>query len=173
MNLSRSEGQRKTPSLSLGRWIVILTGFILFVIVSLVLFVRSADSEYRAGEKQAIRIAKEQGGLSEISDVVTHTWDETVWVVTGTDSEGETWMIWERQEELVRKKVSENMSEEQMLAKFSQEHSGSPIRIIPGWFKGQPAWEIRYWSEKEKQHQSLDFYSFEDGRMLKTYVLSS
>ncbi|WP_239614229.1 cell wall elongation regulator TseB-like domain-containing protein [Cohnella mopanensis] len=173
MNLSRSEGQRKIPSLSLGRWIVILAGFILFVIVSIVLFVRSADSEYRNGENRAIRIAKEQGGLVEISKSSPHTWDETVWIVTGNDSAGETWMVWERKDELIRKKVSENVSEKQMLAKFSQEHSGDPIRIIPGWFMDQPAWEIRYWSEKSKQYQSLDFYSFEDGRVLKTYVLSS
>jgi len=173
MNLSRSEGQRRMPSLSLSRWLIIITGFIAFVIVSFVLYVRSADTDYRRAEINAIRIAQEQGGLTKVTDAINHTWDETVWVVSGTDSDGQAWMIFERQEELVRKKVSENLSEEQMLAKFAQEHSGSLIRILPGWFRDQPIWEIRYWNEQNKAHQSLDFYSFEDGKMLKTYVLSS
>ncbi len=174
MNLSRSEGQRKMPSLSRTRWIIILTGFILFVVVSLVLYVRSADSDYRQAENRAIRIAKEQGSLTEVTEAVSHTWDETVWVVTGKDAEDQIWMVWERQDELIRKKVSDNMSQQQMLEKFTGEHAGrTPIRIIPGWFKGQPAWEIRYWTDESKQHQSLDFYSFMDGSVLKTYVLSN
>ncbi|QJD82461.1 cell wall elongation regulator TseB-like domain-containing protein [Cohnella herbarum] len=172
MNLSRSEGQRKMPSLSLGRWLIVLAGFIVFVLVSAVLFVRSADSEYRSAEKQAIRIAKAQGGLAEVDEAVSHTWDETVWVVTGKDSEGTEWMIWERKDELIKKKISENISEQQMLAKFAEEHSGTPIRIIPGWFMNGPAWEVRYWNEKSQEHQSLDFFSFQDGKLLKTYVLS-
>lgn len=173
MNLSRSEGNRRIPSLSLAKWIIVLAGFILFVTVSFVLYVRSADSEYRNSETTAIRIAKEQGGLTDIDEAVTHTWNETVWVVSGTDADGEKWMIFERMNEVVRKKLSENTSEKQMLAKFSEEHNGTPIRIIPGWFNGEPVWEIRYWNEKSKEYQSLDFYSFENGSMLKTYVLSS
>ncbi|TFE30040.1 DUF5590 domain-containing protein [Cohnella luojiensis] len=173
MNLSRSEGKRNIPSLSLARWFIVLTGFFVFVAVSFFLYVRSADSEYRNSETNAIRIAKEQGGLTEIDEAVTHTWNETVWVVSGKDADGENWMIFERVDEIVRKKLSENMSEKQMLAKFSEEHNGTPIRIIPGWFNGGPVWEIRYWNENSNEYQSLDFYSFENGSMLKTYVLSS
>ncbi len=174
MILSRSEGQRKVPSLSLIRWLVILTGFIVFVIVSFVLYVRSADSGHRNAENNAVQVGLRQGGLIEVTGAVRHTWDETVWVVTGKDPEGETWMIWERKDDLVKRKVSENMSEKQMLAKFAEEHDGlSPIRMLPGWFQGQPVWEIRYWNESGKQHQSIDFYSFQDGSRLRTYVLSS
>ncbi len=173
MNLSRSEGQRRMPSLSLVKWLVILTGFVLFVLVSFYVYVRSADSDYRRAENNAIRIAKEQGSLTDISEAISHTWDETVWVVSGKDADGQDWMIFERSNELVRRKVSENMSKKQMLAKFSQEHGGTPIRIIPGWFENQPVWEIRYWNEKSKENQSIDFYSFYDGTMMKTYVLSS
>ncbi|MCD9021154.1 DUF5590 domain-containing protein [Cohnella silvisoli] len=174
MNLSRSEGKRKLPSLSLVRWLVVLIGFIVFVIVSFVLYVRSADSDYRNGETKATRIALDSGGLAKVTDAVIHTWDETVWVVTGTDSEGQAWMIWERKTELVKRKVSENMSEKQITAKFALEHGGAaPIRTIPGWFENQPVWEIRYWNEKDHLHQSIDFYSFQDGTKLRTFVLSS
>ncbi|RED60400.1 DUF5590 domain-containing protein [Cohnella lupini] len=173
MILSRSEGQRRMPSLSLVRWLVIVTGFVVFVLVSFFLYVRSADSDYRRAENVAIRIAKEQASLTDITEAVTHTWDETVWIVSGKDAEGEEWMIFERSSELVRRKISESISKKQMLAKFSQEHTGTPIRIMPGWFENQPVWEIRYWNEKSKENQSIDFYSFNDGTLMKTYVLSS
>jgi uncharacterized protein YpmB len=175
MNLSRSEGQRKLPSLSLLRGLVILAGFVLFIIVILVIYVRSADSDYRNAESNAMQIALKSGSLKEVTGAVSHTWNETVWVITGTDSEGQAWMIWEHGSELVKRKISENMSEKQMITKFTQEHGGStPIRMIPGWFENQPVWEIRYWNdEKSKQHQLIDFYSFQDGTKLKTFVLSS
>jgi uncharacterized protein YpmB len=173
MNLSRSEGQRKLPSLSLIRWLVVVVGFVVFVVVSFVLYVRSADSDYLNAEKHAKQIAIKNGGLTEVTNAGSHTWDETVWVVTGKDSEGQSWMVWERASELVKLKVDENMSEKRMIDRFSQEHAGlKPIRIIAGWFEDQPVWEIRYWNEKGN-YQSIDFYSFQDGTKLRTYVLSS
>lgn len=173
MNLMRSGGQKRAPALSLVKWLILATGFVVFVLVSLFLYVRSSDSQYRDAENNAIRIAKEQGGLAEVSDAISHTWDETVWVVSGKDPDGESWMIFERETGIVREKMSDNLTRKQMLAKFALDHAGAPIRIIPGWFKDGPAWEIRYWNGSDKRQQSLDFYSFKDGTMLKTYVLSS
>jgi uncharacterized protein YpmB len=174
MSLSRSEKERRLPTLSLKRWLVLITGFVVFVIVTFVLYIRSADSEYRKAESKAAQIAQKQGGLVEVSEAVRHTWDETVWVVTGLDSENQTWMIWERKEELIKRKVNENKSEKQMLSIFTQEHAGvTPIRMIPGWFQDQPIWEIRYKINSGDGQQSIDFYSFKDGTKLKTYVLSS
>jgi uncharacterized protein YpmB len=174
MILSRSEKERRLPSLSRIRWLILITGFVVFVAVSFFLYIRSADSHHRNAMNNAIEIAHKQGGLKDVSEAVIHTWDETVWVVTGMDSEGETWMLWERKTELVKRKVSENMSKKRMLTKFSEEHVGlEPIRVLPGWFNDQPVWEIRYWNETAKEHQSIDFYSFQDGTKLKTYALSS
>jgi len=173
MNMSRSDGKRAFPSLTLGRWFVIIAGFVVFVAVSFVLYVRSADADYRRAENEAIRIAKQQGELVKVFEAVPHTWQETVWIVTGEDAEGERWTLFQLPSEIVRKKASENMTEEQMLVKFAAEHAGEPIRIMPAWFSGQPAWEIRYWNENSQEHQSLDFYSFADGSRIRTYVLSS
>lgn len=174
MNLSRSARERRLPSLSLIRWLVVIAGFLVFILVSFVLYVRSADSGHRHAEKKAYEIAQNQGGLAEVSKASIHTWDETVWVVVGKDTEGETWMLWEREQELVKKKVSENVSEEQMLAKFSTDNPGrKALRILPGWFQGQPVWEIRYRNDSDAGKQSIDFYSFEDGTKLRTYWLAS
>ncbi|MFB9275230.1 DUF5590 domain-containing protein [Cohnella cellulosilytica] len=172
MNRGRSEGKRVLPSLTPGRWLVIVAGFVVFVAVSFVLFISSADSEYRKAENQAIRVAKEQGELVKVLDSDRHTWQETVWIVTGEDAGGEQWTVFELENEVVRKKASENLNERQMLDKFAAAHTGKPIRIMPAWFNGQPAWEIRYWNESSEDRQSLDFYSFEDGSLIRTYVLS-
>ncbi|MFD0670373.1 DUF5590 domain-containing protein [Cohnella sp. GCM10027633] len=172
MNLSRSESLRKIPRISWARWIIVIAGFIVFVIVSFVLYVRSADSDYRRAEERAIKAAKQQGGLAEIDGAELHTWQENVWIVTGDDEQGETWMIWERQTETLKLKVSENVSKSRMIAKFAETHGGrKPNRILPGWFQGVPAWEVRYWSETGKRHEAIDFYAFKDGAKLKTYEL--
>jgi uncharacterized protein YpmB len=175
MNLSRSTRERGMPSISFIRWSIIILGFLVFVAVSLVLYIRSADSGYRSSESTAIRIAKNQADLAEISEVDLHTWEDTVWVVTGKDAAGETWMVWELKDRIVKLKVKDYLSEKQIIGKFSADHNGkTSIRVLPGWFQGKPIWEIRYWDDESvKQYQSIDFYSFEDGTQLKTYRLSS
>lgn len=172
MNLSRSESLRRGAGISWLRWGIVLLGFIAFAAVSFVLYIRSADSDYRRAEHRAIAIAKQQGELVDIERAELHTWQENVWIVTGDDAQGETWMIWERQNELLKLKVSENISKSRMIRKFADGHGGEePNRILPGWFQGAPAWEIRYWSESGKRHEAIDFYSFKDGTKLKTYEL--
>lgn len=174
MILSRSAKERKLLSLSLIRWLIIIAGFLLFIIVSFVLYIRSADSGHRHAEKKAYQIAQNQGGLAEVSKASIHTWDETVWVVSGEDEEGQEWMVWEREQELVKKKVSENVSEQQMLELFATGNAGrKALRILPGWFRGQPVWEIRSRNEPNDGHQLIEFYSFESGTKLRTYWLVS
>lgn len=172
MNLSRSESLRKLPRISWARWVIVVIGFIVFLTVSFVLYIRSADSDYRRAERRAITVAKQQGGLVSIESAELHTWQENVWVVTGDDEQGETWMIWERKTELLKHNVSDNVSKARMITMFSEEHNGEkPNRILPAWFQGVPAWEIRYWSETGNRHEAIDFYSFKDGSKLKTYEL--
>lgn len=174
MILSRHAKERKLPSLSLIRWLVIIAGFLVFVLVSFVLYIRSADSGHRHAEKKAYQIALNQGGLAEVYQASIHTWDETVWVVRGEDEEGQQWMIWEREQELIKQKVSENISEDQMSGIFARDNPGrKALRILPGWFRGQPVWEIRSRNEPKDGHQLIEFYSFENGEKLRTYWLAS
>ncbi|XID94354.1 DUF5590 domain-containing protein [Paenibacillaceae bacterium WGS1546] len=172
MSLSRGDERRRAPALTFGKWMILVGGFILFVLVSFVLYIRTVDADYRQAEKQAIRIAKEQGGLTEIMEASTHTWDETVWVVTGKDGDGEEWIFYERESELVKLRAAEHVSRDRMLALFKESRGEEPIRMMPGWFRGQPAWEVRYWSAQEEDLQSIDFYSLKDGSLLRQYVLS-
>jgi uncharacterized protein YpmB len=172
MTLSRSESFRRIPRISWSRWLIIIFGFIVFVIVSAVLYVRDADSNYRAAEHRAVRIAKQQAELTDIDRADLHTWEENVWIVTGKDAKGEAWMVWERPSGLLKYKISENFSKSQMLSKFKAEHNGvEPNRILPAWYQGVPAWEIRYNSNNGGQHEAIDFYAFKDGMKLITFDL--
>ncbi|KIL34804.1 hypothetical protein SD71_17430 [Cohnella kolymensis] len=174
MNLSRSQSLRRIPSISRTRWLVLLCGFALFLIVSFVLYIRSADSNHRDAEFKAMDIAEQYVDFKHIDYAVSHTWDETVWVVKGKDSADEQWMVIERKEGVVKLKLSENTTEKQIRQKFSDEHSGlKPIRALPGWFQGQPVWEIRYWSQIGGKHQAIDFYALKDGSRIRTYELPS
>lgn len=174
MSLSRSETLRKIPRISWGRWLVVFAGFVVFVLVCFVLYIRSADADYRRAETRAIAYAKQQGGLTDIDAVDLHTWEENAWIVTGKDADGEQWMIWVRQSDYVKLKVSENVSKARMIGIFTAAHGGEkPIRILPAWFQDAPAWEVRYWNDAGVRHEAIDFYSFKDGSKLKTYELSA
>ena len=172
MSLSRSENRRRLPALSLGRWI--FAGFLLLLAlaVSAVLFIRSEDAGYRRDENRAIQLAKNQGGLTEVERAELYTWNETLWIVIGKDANNESWIIWERNDGLVKKKLSEGFSESRIRERFASERpSADPIRVLPGWFSGQPVWEIRYYKTRSTRQQGIDFYSFQDGTLLQTYDL--
>ncbi|MBB6635344.1 DUF5590 domain-containing protein [Cohnella thailandensis] len=172
MSLSRTENRRRSHAIPPWRWALLIIGFLVFLCVAFFVYVRSADSDYTAEERQAIRIAKTEAGLKEIDGTYKHVWEETVWVVAGTDEQGEKWMVWERANEVVKEKLSGGYNENQIVSQFRLQHPGTNIvRILPGWFQNQPAWEIRYVSDPETKRQAIDFYQFQSGKHLKTYDL--
>lgn len=172
MSLSRAE-ERKRPSIMTGRrWTMLILGFLVFVCVIFVLYVKSAAADYQNEKDDAIRLAKKEAGIVKQTDAVKHVWDESVWVVTGKDADGVKWFVWERQSGIVKEKADDGLSEAVVKQRFAEEHPGKKIvRVIPGWFENQPAWEIRYVSDPATERQAIDFYSFLDGTLLKTYDL--
>lgn len=172
MNLSRTESRSRLRQIPLGRWIVAVLLLFAAIAAAFVLYVRAADSDYRDGKRQATALAIEQGELTEIERVTSYTWEESLWILQGKDASGETWMLWERGDGFVKRKLSESRSEEQMLAQFGlQLPAAEPIRIQPGWFGNAPVWEIRYRQSPDTERQSIGFYSFEDGKLIRTYDL--
>ncbi|MFC5699933.1 DUF5590 domain-containing protein [Cohnella faecalis] len=169
----RTEHNRAPRAMTAGKWVFVIVCFIVFLIVSFVVYIRSSESEYRKDERTAIRIAREQGGLKKIDEALPYTWEESMWIVRGEDERDQIWYVWERKDGIVKKLESEGLSEQQAKQRFSDEYGGdvSPVRIIPAWFDGQPAWEVRYESRTQAGHQAIDFYSFENGAKLKTYEL--
>jgi uncharacterized protein YpmB len=151
----------------------VFAGFVLFVAVLFVLFVRSVNADYRAEENRAIALAKTQGGLVRVDAAVQYTWEEPVWVVRGRDRNKHTWIVWERRDGLVKEQESLNYPESQMRERFAAERpTAKPLRVVPGWFRSKPVWEIRYEDRASTSGgQAIAFYSFKDGTLLTTYEL--
>jgi len=172
MSLSRSESRSRLRDISLGRWIVAVLLLLAAIAAAFVLYVQAADSDYRNGEQRAAALAIKQGELTEIESVTPYTWEESMWIVQGKDANGEAWMLWERGDGFVKRKLSESRSEAQMLAQFGlQLPAAEPVRIQPGWFGNAPVWEIRYRQSPDTDRQSIGFYSFEEGTLIRTYDL--
>lgn len=172
MSLSRTE-QRKRPPIMTGRkWTLLIVGFLVFVCVVFVVYVKSAGADYQNEKDDAIRLAKKEAGIVKSTGAVKHVWDESVWVVTGKDADGVKWFVWERQDGVVKEKADDGLSEASVKQRFVEEHPGKAIvRVLPGWFEGQPVWEIRYVSDPDTERQAIEFYSFKDGTELETYDL--
>lgn len=168
----RRRERRRRHATVIGRWAALAGGILIALVVLAVLYVRSADADYRRGEKQAIELARAQAGLAEADRAVLYTWDETLWIVIGKNHEGEPIIVWERESGLETARMAEGYSEEQILEQFRKDRPGARIiRMLPGWFQDMPVWEIRYAPSPDTKEQGLDFYSFRTGNLLKTYTL--
>ena len=175
MSLSRSESFRKpVRALSVRNGIIIGAGLLLFLAVGAVLSVRTADADYRRDERQAHALAKREAGLIEIRESVHYTWEESMWILRGRDAEGVEWYVWQRADGIVKEKASDVLGEADALRLFREQRPDADvIRVLPGWFQNEPAWEIRYKQIKgpNTRGQAVDFYAFRGGGRLKTYDL--
>ncbi|THF78417.1 cell wall elongation regulator TseB-like domain-containing protein [Cohnella fermenti] len=172
MSLSRLEDRRRTHGIPAWRYILLAALFLLFLCVAFFVYVRSADAEYTADERKAIRLALSEGGLANVDATYKHVWEETVWVVIGTDAQGDKRIVWERESGISAEQMSAGYDEDQIVSRFRIDHPGDDIvRILPGWFQNEPAWEIRYVTDAASKLQAIDFYQFHSGEHLKTYDL--
>ncbi|MFC3801347.1 DUF5590 domain-containing protein [Cohnella sp. GCM10012308] len=174
MTPSRIAERRRQSAWTGWRLTLIVLGFLVFVAVVFVVYIRSADAEYRGEERAAVAKAKQEAGLIKIGNVSKHVWDDSVWVVEGKDASDTDWFVWLRQDGSIKEKSGDGYSEEGIRDRFNSDHPGKKIvRLLPGWFSGQPAWEIRYIDDPDSKRQAIVFYSFKDGNALRTYNLVS
>jgi len=173
MSLSRTDRRITFRPIRFGRWILALLLLLAAIAASFALYVRSADSGYRNDRNRAVSQALGQGGLAQVDQASSYTWEETMWIVQGKDNEGEAWMLWERSaDDIYSIKLSDSYSEEQMLGQFGlQRPAAELVRIQPGWFNDAPVWEVRYRQSQGSDKQSIDFYSFKEGTLIRTYDL--
>ncbi|WP_217594999.1 DUF5590 domain-containing protein [Cohnella sp. GbtcB17] len=174
MTPSRIAERRRQSPWTGWRLTLIALGFLVFVAVVFVVYVRSADADYRGEERAAAAKAKQEAGLTEVDNVSKHVWDDSVWVVEGKDASDTDWFVWLRKDGVVKEKASEGYDAERIRSRFNADHPGKKIaRLLPGWFSEQPAWEIRYFDDPASKRQAIVFYSFKDGSLLRTYNLVS
>lgn len=172
MRISRMESRRRMPLMSIGRWIALGSGVLLSAALLAVIYVRAADADYRREERQAVELAREQAWLVQVDRAVFYTWDESLWIVFGKDPEGRDIIVWERESGIEAMPLDAGYNESQIRERFRADRpSARLIRMLPAWFNGGPAWEIRYVPAPGSKQQGIDFYSFSSGTLLKTYTL--
>ncbi|SFB17589.1 Uncharacterized protein YpmB [Cohnella sp. OV330] len=174
MTPSRISERRRHSAWTGWRLTLIALGFLVFIAVVFVVYIRSADAGYRGEERAAVSRAKQEAGLTEVDAVSKHVWDDSVWVVEGKDASDTDWFVWLREDGAVKEKVADGYGEDGIRSRFNADHPGKKIaRLLPGWFSGQPAWEIRYIDDPGTKRQAIVFYSFKNGSELRTYNLVS
>jgi len=172
MNLSRRDSRRKAPVITWKFWVWLSFSLVAILIALILWFVREAGSDYAREEREAVRRAMQEAGLVSVEWAFRHVWDDSVWVVLGIDGEGVRWMVWESPEGIVREREADLVSEGELRAMIRSDAPGRKIlRIVPGWFQGEPVWEVRYIADPEEERQAIDFYSARDGTKRKTYDL--
>jgi uncharacterized protein YpmB len=172
MNLSRRDSRRKTPVITwkLGVWLIF--SLMAILIAFAMWYVREAGSDYAREEREAVRRTMQEAGLVSVEWAFRHAWDDSVWVVLGTDGEGVRWMVWETPDGYIRERESDLVGEAELRAMIRNDEPGRKIlRVVPGWFQGEPVWEVRYIADSEEGRQAIDFYSARDGAKRKTYDL--
>ena len=171
MSRTRTKRQRRR-GITITQWIALTSGVLLSALLLVVLYVRSADAEYRQGESQALELARTQAGIVQADRVLSYTWDETLWIVIGKNEEDRDLIVWQRESGIETAYLEEGFAEAEIIASFQADRpSARLIRILPGWFHGIPVWELRYYPDPDSSEQGLDFYSFRTGKLLKTYTL--
>lgn len=172
MTPSRISERRRQSAWTGWRLALIIAGFIVFLAVVFAVYVRSADAEYRGEERSAIGRAKQEAGLVKVDRATKHVWEDSVWVVEGKDAANAEWFVWLRKDGVTKEKAGDGLGEAQVRNLFEASRPGKKVvRLLPGWFAGQPAWELRYIDDPAAKRQAILFYSFKDGTELKTYNL--
>lgn len=172
MNLSRRESRRRMPVITWRLWAWLAFWCLVLLVALLLVLVRVAGSSYAGEEREAVRRALQNAGLVDVEWAFKHVWDEKVWVFLGTDAEGVSWMVWESPDGYVRERVADIVTEDELRTRLAEDDPQRRIeRIVPGWFRGEPVWEVRYWPHPDAENQAIDFYSVRDGAKRKTYEL--
>jgi uncharacterized protein YpmB len=152
---------------------------ITLVVLALILLVVSANLYYtyiqndRLNEQRKAEIeAQKAVGLTSVKAATKFVWDETYWVVEGTDRDNIPVFVWVNEQGTNVIKVNEAVPRAEIKATFKKAKPDADIvRIRPGKMGGVEVWEIFYSRNEPGKHYYYDFYGFRDGRYIQTFNL--
>lgn len=152
---------------------------ILFVILISVLFLiiwfyNSIESNHWREETRAKEAVLRETDLVKIDRVETFHGEKAMSIVFGENQEGNSMIVWVTKDEVHPEYTADGVTGQAMKEKVLQEKPNSEIlRIVPGTYNGQYAWEVFYKvREKDGKRHYYDYYRFQDGEWLDTYRLS-
>lgn len=116
-------------------------------------------------EAAAITRAKQESNLVQVDKVWKSVWDKVVWVVQGSNEQGQQTMVWlEEGKQPQKSQLSEGMSEDAITAIIHQELPNITIkRLVPGIYNNTLVWQLFY---KQQEHYIYRFYDFHSGKPL-------
>lgn len=164
------------------KWILI--GVIIVVVIILILYrflVFVLQDEWSM-EDDAVKRAKQETELTEVTKITRSVWDKVYFVIEGKDASEQEVMIWVPEDETDDSKIhiefmKDGFNKEQIKKVILDQLPGIEIvRLVPGVITPVPGesddqyvWQLFY---KEKDHYYYSFYNYNDGTALpEVYTL--
>jgi Uncharacterized protein conserved in bacteria len=169
----RAIEKKRPPLMTRRRWIVLSSALVLAGLIGFGYYFSLVQEPKWSEERQARQAAAEVGGLISVEETYKHVWEETIWVAEGTDAEGGKMYVFMRDGELLHSvRAAESVTVEALRDRFERNKPEADIvRISPGLFRGEPAWEVYYRITDGRAQYRYDFYRFHDGTLIDSYRL--
>ena len=138
---------------------------IIIGIVSVIYF--KAEQPIKTADNKAVNIAEEETSITEIEDFNIYNGEETFYIIQGKDKSGTKLIAWipEKQGEIVVRKASDGLSQQEVINKVMKEVDSKIISVKLGMEEGIPLWEIH--SRTSGNLLNYHYIEFETGEWLK------
>ncbi|MCJ8011043.1 DUF5590 domain-containing protein [Paenibacillus sp. KQZ6P-2] len=155
-------------------WIFLAVVILLLLGFGLYRYYIYVTQDMRADETTAVLAAKQETSLVTVTDTQKSVWDTICWTIEGLDKENRPVMVWVTMDENGKVKhgkeavheelLSNGVSETQVKQKIQKEVPDvAELRIQPGMYNGEYAWQLYY---RSQDHYFYQFYRFSDGQSI-------
>ncbi len=142
--------------------------FVIMIAFGITVYINALEPLKNA-ESAAIKAAKKETSLVEVTDFSLYNGSETYYVVTGINSKKENIIVWipeKDDKKVIVRKESDGITKEEAIQKLHKEKDPQKIMTVKlGMENNIPLWEIFYRSNEEL----INYYyvDFESGEWLK------
>lgn len=145
---------------------------IVMIFISVKLYMGIMNTPWQT-EQAAKQTALSETEMTEVERIEHFHGEESYAVVFGKNAQGESMMVWVGNDDVIVRLVKEGISRNILKGNLIKENIGEIIHILPGVKEEELVWEVFY-KKKEQDHERYyyDYYRFEDGEHLDTYVMS-
>lgn len=121
---------------------------------------------------RAIEYVMKETVIEEVNDITFYNGSNHYQVITGTDAKGEQWVVWynEENDEVIKRKMNEGLSEKEVLQIVNQRLKVKKIENIRlGIENNLPVYEVTYIDDEDRY--AYYYLTFNDGTFVKRYSL--
>ncbi len=151
--------------------VVAVAGIILFTVIW---YYNVIQGPLWDAQQAAAQVALEHTEIVEVTAVEASSSENAYQIVYGADQEDEAWIVWVGKDELHAAKADDGLAHNQVrLLMQEKEPEAKLIRIVPGVWNDEYAWEVYYEKREDKGiRHYYDYYRFSDGQKLTTLRLN-